>query len=143
MGESGPPRLAGRGPGSLACLEREPSELFPTEEHPMLRFCVTLLTLGVCAAAAAPAATGAAPKADRLNGGGSSFVKPMMDKWTSEYAKAKGVEVNYQSVGSGAGIEKMTTKDFDFGCTDAPMSNQQLDKAKGVGGEVQHVPLVM
>lgn len=79
----------------------------------------------------------------RVNGGGSSFVKPMMDKWTTEYAKAKGVEINYQSVGSGAGIEKMIAKEFDFGCTDAPLKQGQLDKAKAAGGDVLHVPLVM
>jgi phosphate transport system substrate-binding protein len=79
----------------------------------------------------------------RLNGGGSSFVEPMMGKWAKEYEKAKGVEVNYNAVGSGGGIAQMTTKHFDFGCTDAPMNEEQLNKAKDEGGEVVHIPLVM
>ncbi len=79
----------------------------------------------------------------RLNGGGSTFVYPMMSKWSAEYDKAKGVEVNYQSIGSGGGIQQMTAKTFDFGCTDGPMNEEQLQKAKDTGGDVVHVPLVM
>jgi phosphate transport system substrate-binding protein len=79
----------------------------------------------------------------RLNGGGSTFVYPMMSKWAAEYDKAKGVEVNYQSIGSGGGIQQMTAKTFDFGCTDGPMNEEQLQKAKDTGGDVVHVPLVM
>jgi phosphate transport system substrate-binding protein len=81
--------------------------------------------------------------AKRLNGGGSSFVYPLMSKWVGIYEKEKNVQVNYQSVGSGAGIHKMTAKEFDFGCTDAPMNQEQMEKAKKAGGEVIHIPLVM
>jgi phosphate transport system substrate-binding protein len=81
--------------------------------------------------------------AQRLNGGGSSFVYPMMSKWAGEYEKAKGVQVNYQSIGSGGGIQQMTAKTFDFGCTDGPMNEEQLQKAKDVGGDVVHIPLTM
>ncbi len=79
----------------------------------------------------------------RLNGGGSTFVYPLMSKWSAEYDNAKGVEVNYQSIGSGGGIRQMTGKTFDFGCTDEPMNVDQLQAAKDVGGEVVHVPLVL
>ncbi|HEV3261490.1 MAG TPA: phosphate ABC transporter substrate-binding protein PstS [Gemmataceae bacterium] len=79
----------------------------------------------------------------RLNAGGSSFVYPMMTKWASEYDSAKGVEVNYNSIGSGSGIQQMTAKTFDFGCTDAPLNDEQLNKAKEIGGDVVHIPLVM
>src|SRR5262249_83364 len=78
-----------------------------------------------------------------LNGGGSSFVYPIMTKWASEYDKAKGVKINYQSIGSGGGIQQMTAKTFDFGCTDAPMNEEQLQKAHETGGEVLHIPLGM
>jgi phosphate transport system substrate-binding protein len=88
-------------------------------------------------------AAGCGQAKQRLNGGGSSFVYPMMSKWASEYDKIKGVEINYQSIGSGGGIQQMTAKTFDFGCTDAPMNDDQLKKAKGVGGDAIHVPLVM
>ncbi len=78
----------------------------------------------------------------RLNGAGSTFVYPMMSKWAAEYDKAKGVEVNYQSIGSG-GIQQMTTKTADFGSTDGPMNEEQLEKARETGGEVVHIPLAM
>lgn len=79
----------------------------------------------------------------RLNAGGSTFVYPMMSKWASEYEKAKHIQVNYQSIGSGGGIQQMTAKTFDFGCTDGPMNEEQLGKARETGGEVVHIPLVM
>jgi phosphate ABC transporter phosphate-binding protein len=89
--------------------------------------------------------TGGAGKATgmRINGGGATFILPMMSKWTGEYDKAKGVKVNYQSIGSGGGIQQMTAKIFDFGCTDGPMNDEQLKKAHGQGGDVVHIPLVM
>jgi phosphate ABC transporter phosphate-binding protein len=79
----------------------------------------------------------------RLNGGGATFIYPMMSKWTAEYDKATGVKVNYQSIGSGGGIQQMTAKTFDFGCSDGPMNEEQLKKAREVSGEVFHIPLVM
>jgi phosphate ABC transporter phosphate-binding protein len=79
----------------------------------------------------------------RLNGGGSTFVYPMMSKWADEYKKATGVEVNYQSIGSGGGIQQMTAKTFDFGCTDAPMNEEQIEKCRQQGGEPLHIPLVL
>jgi phosphate transport system substrate-binding protein len=80
---------------------------------------------------------------DRLNAGGATFIYPMMSKWASEYDKAKGVKVNYQSIGSGGGIQQMTSKTFDFGCSDAPLNEEQLKKARETGGEAVHIPLVM
>ena len=79
----------------------------------------------------------------RLNAGGATFVYPMMSKWASEYDTEKGVQVNYQSIGSGGGIQQMTAKTFDFGCTDGPMNEEQLQKARQTGGEVLHIPLVL
>jgi phosphate transport system substrate-binding protein len=79
----------------------------------------------------------------RIDAGGASFINPMMTKWTSEYRKAKGVEINYTSIGSAGGINKMIDKVYAFGCTDAPMTDEQLADAKKVGGEVIHIPLAM
>ncbi|MBM4004171.1 MAG: phosphate ABC transporter substrate-binding protein PstS [Planctomycetes bacterium] len=84
-----------------------------------------------------------APRALRLNAGGSTFVYPLMSKWASAYQKDAGVEINYQSIGSGGGIQKMTAKEFEFGCSDAPLNDEQLAKAGKVGGDVVHVPLAM
>ena len=94
-------------------------------------------------AAVLAAGCGGGGSVKRLNGGGSSFVYPMMSKWAGEYENAHRVQVNYQSIGSGGGIQQMTAKTFDFGCTDGPMNPEQLQKAKQTGGEVIHVPLVM
>jgi phosphate transport system substrate-binding protein len=80
---------------------------------------------------------------ERLDGAGSSFVKPIMSRWQSEYKNEKGVEINYQSVGSGAGIQQMTNKTVAFGATDAPMNKNQLEEAKNSGGDVLHIPLVI
>ena len=92
---------------------------------------------------AAALGSGCGDQKARLNGAGSTFVYPMMSKWAAEYDKAKGVEVNYQSIGSGGGIQQMTAKTADFGCTDGPMNEEQLQKAKDTGGDVVHIPLVM
>jgi phosphate transport system substrate-binding protein len=86
---------------------------------------------------------GGGKSADRLTGGGSSFVAPMMTKWAGEYNKAHGVEVDYTSSGSGNGVSQMIDKQNDFGCTDAPMNEEQMAKAKAAGGDVVHIPLVM
>ena len=88
-------------------------------------------------------AAGGGVEIKRLNAGGATFIFPMMSKWASEYKKAKGIEVNYQSIGSGGGIQQMTAQTFDFGCSDGPMNEEQLKKAAEVNGEVIHVPLVM
>ena len=98
---------------------------------------MTLLTLTVIGC------NGGGGAKPRLNGAGSTFVYPMMTKWTAEYDNAKGVEVNYQSIGSGGGIQQMTEKTADFGCTDGPLSEAQLKLAQDKGGEVFHIPLVM
>jgi len=85
--------------------------------------------------------SGGGGKKPRLNGGGSSFVNPMMEKWSGEYV-SKGVEVDYTSSGSGDGVTKMIERKNDFGCTDAPMNEEQLKKAGGADAVI-HVPLVM
>ncbi len=64
-----------------------------------------------------------------LNGAGSTFVKPAMDKWIDEYKKTNSnIQVNYQGVGSGAGISQYQQGTVDFGATDAPASADDLKK---------------
>ena len=68
--------------------------------------------------AAAPAqASGVA-----LTGAGATFPNPIYTKWFDTYAKATGVRINYQSIGSGGGIRQFTEGTVDFGATDGPMS---------------------
>ncbi len=62
---------------------------------------------------------------DALIGAGSSFDNPLFSKQFSEYNKLNGLKVNYQSVGSGAGISQLTNKTVDFGASDAPMNGKQ------------------
>ena len=87
---------------------------------------------------------GHAVAADKISGQGSTFVKPIMDKWVEGYTQDhKDVEINYQGTGSGAGIKAMIDKANDFGCTDAFMKKEDLEKAQAAGGDVIHVPLVL
>jgi phosphate transport system substrate-binding protein len=65
-----------------------------------------------------------------LNGAGATFPNPLYQKWISTYSAAnKNVTINYQSVGSGAGVKNITDKTVDFGASDAPMSDDELKAA--------------
>src|SRR4051794_18924079 len=63
-----------------------------------------------------------------LLGAGSTFVYPLFSKLFSEYNKATGLKVNYQSIGSGGGILQLTNKTVDFGDSDAPLNEEQTKK---------------
>src|SRR3984957_12472263 len=75
---------------------------------------------------------------DALIGAGSSFDNPLFSKQFSEYNKTTGLKVNYQSVGSGAGISQLTNKTVDFGASDAPMNGKQ-DSA--LSAPALHIPV--
>ena len=68
--------------------------------------------------------------AQEVTGAGASFPAPLYSKWAAEYNKATGVKINYQSVGSGAGIKQIDSKTVDFGASDMPQTDEVL-KAKG------------
>jgi phosphate ABC transporter phosphate-binding protein len=78
-----------------------------------------------------------------LNGGGSTFVNPLMQHWASMYQKSHGVRIDYQAVGSGRGMGGVISRVYVFGCTDAPLTNQQLTSARSTDDEILHVPLVL
>ena len=86
---------------------------------------------------------GGSTQAPRINAGGATFVNPIMQKWSGEYRRLLNVEIDYVSKGSGYGIEQMTARTIDFGCSDAPMSKEQVNAAKDKGGEIIHVPLIV
>jgi phosphate transport system substrate-binding protein len=94
---------------------------------------VTLLTIGC---------SGKTGGSIRLSGGGATFVDPIMQKWSAEYAAAKGTEIDYSKSGSSDGIKKMTEQELDFGCSDAPMKKEQLAAATAKNGPVVHIPLI-
>ena len=75
---------------------------------------------------------------NQIIGAGSSFDYPLFTKMFAAYNTNTGVQVNYQSVGSGAGISQLTNKTVDFGATDAPMSGKQ-DSA--LSGPAVHIPV--
>lgn len=68
--------------------------------------------------------------AQQITGAGATFPAPLYAKWASDYNKETGVRVNYQSVGSGAGIKQIDSKTVDFGASDMPQTDEVL-KAKG------------
>ncbi len=74
-----------------------------------------------------------------LNGAGATFPYPIYSKWFYEYNKSNGVQINYQSIGSGGGIQQLTNGTVDFGASDAPMTDDQIAK---VAGGVLHFPTV-
>jgi phosphate transport system substrate-binding protein len=85
----------------------------------------------------------AAARAQDVTGAGATFPAPLYSKWASEYNKSTGVKINYQSVGSGAGIRQIEAKTVDFGASDMPLKDEEL-KAKNlvqfptvIGGVVQ------
>jgi phosphate transport system substrate-binding protein len=64
------------------------------------------------------------------NGAGATFVFPAMTKWSSDYNKATGNRISYQSIGSGGGIAQIKANTVDFGSSDAPMKPEDLKKFK-------------
>ncbi len=78
-------------------------------------------------AAGLVAASTSAYAAD-ITGAGSSFIFPVLSKWADAYKKDTGGVVNYQSIGSGAGIKQVEAKTVTFGATDAPLKSEQLEK---------------
>ena len=80
-------------------------------------------------------------QAQKLTGAGATFPYPIYSKWFSEYSAAHpGVEVNYQSIGSGGGIRQVTAGLVDFGASDMPMTNDALSASKV---KLIHIPTVL
>jgi phosphate transport system substrate-binding protein len=71
----------------------------------------------------------AAHAADAVTGAGASFPAPIYSKWAEAYNKATGNQINYQSVGSGAGIKQIKEKTVDFGASDMPLKDEDLAAA--------------
>ena len=69
-------------------------------------------------------------QAQEITGAGATFPAPVYSKWASDYNKATGIKVNYQSIGSGGGIRQIDSKTVDFGASDMPQTDEVL-KSKG------------
>ena len=81
----------------------------------MFKLIVTLLT-----------ALAVTAQAQDITGAGATFPAPLYAKWADAYNKATGIKVNYQSVGSGAGINQIKAKTVQFGASDMPLKDEQL-----------------
>ena len=66
--------------------------------------------------------------AQDVTGAGASFPAPLYSKWAADYNRATGIKINYQSVGSGAGLRQIEAKTVDFGASDAPLKDDELAK---------------
>jgi phosphate transport system substrate-binding protein len=98
------------------------------------------LTLTGCGGSGGGENKGADSTADNsILGAGSSFDNPLFSKMFAEYNKMTGLKINYQSIGSGGGIQQLTSKTVDFGASDAPLNAKQ-DSAMN-GASVLHIPI--
>jgi phosphate transport system substrate-binding protein len=95
----------------------------------------TLIAVGLLVLALSSA------QAQKITGAGATFPYPIYSKWFSEYSAAHpGVEINYQSIGSGGGIRQVSAGTVDFGATDGPMTDEQLAATKI---KLIHIPTVL
>ena len=95
-----------------------------------------LLIASVAALAGAQATSGA-----DLTGAGATFPYPIYSKWFDAYAAKTAVKINYQSIGSGGGVRQISEQTVDFGASDAPMTDEEMSKARG--GAILHFPTVL
>jgi phosphate transport system substrate-binding protein len=79
-------------------------------------------------AALAGVAMCASVQAAEITGAGSTFVYPILSKWSADYSTNTGIQVNYQSIGSGGGLVQIKAGTVDFGASDAPMKPAELQK---------------
>lgn len=82
--------------------------------------------------------------AKQINAAGASFPYPIYNRWFDEFHKETGIKINYQSVGSGAGIRQVIAGTVDFGASDAPMKDKEIAKAlKKNKKNILHIPTVL
>ena len=100
-----------------------------------------MAAIGAAASALGLPAVARAQSAKSLTGAGATFPAVLYSKWTEEYRKLTGLEINYQAIGSGGGIKAHQELTADFGATDGPMNEAQLKDARG--GATLHIPMTL
>ncbi len=75
-----------------------------------------------------------------LRGGGSTFIRPAIEHWSKIYEAQTGIKIEYSAVGSTKGVDGLVSNFLDFGCTDAFLSDEQLQAADS---NIIHIPLAM
>src|SRR6202162_5639736 len=97
--------------------------------------------LSIALAAACALVAGVSAQTLQINGAGATFPNPIYSKWFDEYNKQhSNIQINYQSVGSGAGIRQVQAQTVFFGATDGPMTNDQLLASPS---KILHFPTVL
>lgn len=102
------------------------------------------LALTACGPQPASEAPGTSPPANprastqQITGAGSTFVFPVLSRWSAEHNRLTGAEVNYQSIGSGGGIAQVKAGTVDFGASDKPLSSEELAES-----QLSQFPLVI
>jgi phosphate transport system substrate-binding protein len=93
---------------------------------------LSIVALAAACGSSGSSSSGGAPANDKaLNGAGSTLVAPLMAQWAPDYATKAGVTITYGPVGSGGGIDAITSRTVDFGASDAPLSSDQATACKG------------
>jgi phosphate transport system substrate-binding protein len=117
---------------------------------PMIMLIVASLVLASCSSTATTpvtitsvpiTTTSGANQAGSLNGAGATFPQPLYTKWFDVYYQKTGIQINYQGVGSGAGIQQITAGTVDFGASDGIMTDDQIKAAEAKGGPILHIPM--
>jgi len=77
----------------------------------------------------------------KIQGAGSSFVNPLMQKWVSEYGNINpNIRIDYQSIGSGGGVKQTRDRTIQFGATDVAIKDEDM---KSADGEIVHIPVIL
>jgi phosphate transport system substrate-binding protein len=105
---------------------------------------LTALVLTVAIAAcgsssSSSSSSGSGGASSPLVGAGSTLVAPLMSKWQSDFSSKSEITVTYGAIGSGGGIEQITSRTVDFGASDAPLTAEQFEEADAQG-EVEQIP---
>jgi phosphate transport system substrate-binding protein len=93
---------------------------------------LAVLAVGVAACGSSSSNSGGGSSSGPLVGAGSTLVAPLMSKWQSDYASKTEETVTYGAIGSGGGIDQITSRTVDFGASDAPLTEEQFEEANGV-----------
>jgi phosphate transport system substrate-binding protein len=93
------------------------------------------LTISIAVAACGSSndsSSGSGGSSGPLVGAGSTLVAPLVSKWQPDFSDKSGITVTYGAIGSGGGIDQITSRTVDFGASDAPLTPDQFSAAKGV-----------
>src|SRR5205085_7382693 len=123
------PVSGGHGHGMSSSCHIRPLDCAALTPPPGRGLVMRMKQLFVSIALAAASTFAAGAHAADITGAGATFPYPIYAKWAEMYKKASGNGLNYQSVGSGAGIKQIKAKTVDFGASDMPLPSEELNQA--------------